>query len=86
MTGASASSNSLENSTNTYLLSIYALPYLPHTPHCVKKWRLSERVHSHEKQYKPLAFSILFIFFLVGLGVISVESAASFCNPYVARV
>ena len=32
MTGASAASNSLENSTNTYLLSIYVLPCLPHTP------------------------------------------------------
>ena len=31
MTGASAASNSLENSTNNYQVSIYVLPCLPHT-------------------------------------------------------
>jgi len=62
MTGASASSNSLENSTNNYQLSKYVQPCIPHTP-IVSKFRGLPDEHTTKKFNANYCHSIYYTYY-----------------------
>ena len=86
MTGASAASNSLENSTISHLTPINTPSGPPNINVCVKIRRFTLWMNNRFCLRKLLFFKPLTVAPSAGLGARGVGGAANFCNLYVARV
>ena len=86
MTGASAASNSLENSTLSNLTLINTPSGQTNINVCVKIRRFPLWLHKRFCSRKLLFLRLLPVAPSAGLGARGAGGAANFCNPYVARV